>query len=293
MPLLTKKEEKKLIRTLLKSFTVLLCGGLDDECEQVFRTIEKLGYLHQVNKYKETLLFITIEERCGYKYFVELIEKGVDVNKVSVSGYTPLNYAAEIGNYNCLTKLIEAGADLNHFGEDIGTPLYLAAKNDHKDCLVKLIKSGCRITALRVTDHCIQYHPLIEACKQNNYEIILALIENITNLLIFNDTKIDRQTIHVAITQNNIKCVKILLTVLNANIKKDNLSLIDNSEIRNLFTSKLKNVFSLKFKILQVINKEKIIIPSYYPKILLNYDYDDFSRHYVGEGKKRKINKLM
>ena len=77
---------------------------------------------------------------------VELINAGVDVNKVMGGGFTHLIRAADEGNVNIVKALLKAGADVNAAVDFFGyTPLLRAAIEGHAGVVSALIKAGADV----------------------------------------------------------------------------------------------------------------------------------------------------
>lgn len=68
--------------------------------------------------------------------------------EVNNNAYTPLQYAASLGNVNAINTLIELDADLKAITPETGkTLLHLAASNDHKAAVRVLAKAGVNLDA--------------------------------------------------------------------------------------------------------------------------------------------------
>lgn len=59
------------------------------------------------------------------------------------NGWTGLNIAAEVGNYEMLVFLADHGADINHITEHGYTPIYSAIQHGHRECVEFLFDRGC------------------------------------------------------------------------------------------------------------------------------------------------------
>ena len=77
-------------------------------------------------------------EAGDYERLEKLAKDGVDINEADHHGYTPIHYAAQVGQVKCLEFLIQK--DINTPDEAGYTPLILAASNGHPECLKILAK---------------------------------------------------------------------------------------------------------------------------------------------------------
>ena len=73
---------------------------------------------------------------------VDLLDKGADIDKPDIYGFTPLIWATTAGNMEILNVLIDRGADINFTNEDGGTALYYAVTNGKVDELNILLQHG-------------------------------------------------------------------------------------------------------------------------------------------------------
>jgi len=67
---------------------------------------------------------------------------GVDINKETDNGATPLYIACEKGHITVVKYLVERGADISRVNNKGETPLFVADKNGHKDIKNYLIEIG-------------------------------------------------------------------------------------------------------------------------------------------------------
>lgn len=101
-----------------------------------------------------------------------LIKKGVDINKKSKGGWTPLAKASEIGNFEVVKFLVENGANID--AQKIGgwTPIVFAANEGHTEIVKLLIDKGANINAKKVSQSAIYI-----AAKNDRTKIIRYLLE--------------------------------------------------------------------------------------------------------------------
>jgi len=107
-----------------------------------------------------------------------LIEKGANVEAVSITSSTPLHYAACLGNVEVAKALIEGGANLNAVNQDGFTPLHWAAFHGHAALAQLLIDSGASIIAED------QYGdtPLVYAERRFRTEVVEVLEKAFVNV---------------------------------------------------------------------------------------------------------------
>jgi ankyrin repeat protein len=87
----------------------------------------------------------------------QLLDSGSDVNAIESSGaaevfyggkrleYTPLHWAAFLGDLQMVKLLISKGADLNPVDHSYGTPLHLAAEQARVEVVKFLLNKGARV----------------------------------------------------------------------------------------------------------------------------------------------------
>ena len=94
----------------------------------------------------------------------ELLNEGADVNVRETSSdrlqYTPLHWAAYLGDWEIGEMLLFAGAEIEAEDPWYSTPLYLAAEQAHADFARKLIAEGAQVN---VTSEMLGYTPLHRA----------------------------------------------------------------------------------------------------------------------------------
>jgi len=78
-----------------------------------------------------------------------LINRGANINNLTIYGETPLSVAAQHGNCKGVQLLIDRGAILDHKVSNIFTALYAAAKNGHILCVKALVDAGADVNIQR------------------------------------------------------------------------------------------------------------------------------------------------
>ena len=94
----------------------------------------------------------------------ELLNNGADVNVRETSKdrlqYTPLHWAAYLGDWEIAEMLLFSGAEIDAEDPWYSTPLYLAAEQAHMDFVRKLIAEGANVN---VKSEMLGYSPLHRA----------------------------------------------------------------------------------------------------------------------------------
>ncbi|XP_033231273.1 ankyrin-1-like [Belonocnema kinseyi] len=103
------------------------------------------------------------EEKSESKTFLE-----------STIGYTPLHFAAQVGNTKIVEMLLRHGADVNSMS-DIVTPLTVALKKKHEKIVQILLKAGANVNLRASTK---QEFPLHCAIEMGNEQIVRELIDS-------------------------------------------------------------------------------------------------------------------
>lgn len=100
----------------------------DEDCDRISRLIrsglgidarvegDNWNYLH--------LALVSVSIPPSPNVVRHLISLGVDVNAQDRQGWTPLNFAARVKNYECVKLLLDAGADPNVPNSEGVTPLH-------------------------------------------------------------------------------------------------------------------------------------------------------------------------
>ncbi|UOX38733.1 ankyrin repeat containing protein [Finch poxvirus] len=86
-------------------------------------------------------IFESIDSKCINKVR-ETLSKGVNLNVFNYHGYTPLQYAVELGNPDIVEVLLSRKADPNIITKDVPTALSIAVKLNNFDIAELLLKYG-------------------------------------------------------------------------------------------------------------------------------------------------------
>lgn len=85
-----------------------------------------------------------------------LIEAGANSHATDKDGWTPLHYAAERDDTECIAVLLAAGADMNAKDNEGHTPFHLAVINLSVNAAQALRKAGCS-TQLNLSDYDLRH----------------------------------------------------------------------------------------------------------------------------------------
>lgn len=94
--------------------------------------------------------------------------------RIFITYWTPLHYAASVGNFNIFKELFQAGAVIDVFTSDGTTPLHLACMSGSYNIVNLLLQNGC--TSVNIPDSKGDT-PLILAATSGVNTIVDALIE--------------------------------------------------------------------------------------------------------------------
>lgn len=133
-----------------------------------------------------------------------LIKHKSDVNKFDANHkVTALHLAASKGSLACLEELIISGADIN---AGIKTPLHYAVENLEEDCVKALLESGASPNTIQVFSET----PLHVAATLGSAEILKLLIQHGASVNV--QCGSDKTTaLHLAAEDGNIECVRLLI----------------------------------------------------------------------------------
>jgi len=108
---------------------------------------------------------------------VRLVERGVNINWVTSSGYNALHVAVLYGHEEIAKFLISKGARINYGKYSHGlTPLHSAIERDYSGIALMLIENGADVNRVR---HKFGWTPMHQAARVPGMEeVVKALFEN-------------------------------------------------------------------------------------------------------------------
>lgn len=122
----------------------------------------------------ENELYKQFEKHLGDSKLVSLLIKvGVDVNRVTESGWTYLTSAAYFGHYLTCDEIINAGADVNQLGNEDISALLFATDRGHFEIVKLLIKAGADVNLPDKRG----ITPLMRASGRGFFNIVKLLID--------------------------------------------------------------------------------------------------------------------
>lgn len=110
-----------------------------------------------------------------------LTQKDVNVNAVNDGGQTPLHYAANAGNVECIRALLQKSAKVNAKDHEGKTPLHRAVNTGHYECVLALLQNKALVD---VKDNNGQT-PLHSAIISNYYYRCDSLTNCVDTLLFY------------------------------------------------------------------------------------------------------------
>ncbi len=145
-----------------------------------------------------------------------LLEKGADVNRVTILGINVLHFAAATNNVHLIRKFIEKGVDKNKTSNEGGageTPLNIAVRNGNMDAIKALIDGGVDInhvnnngeTAVFLVSRGFNF-PLLPL---QSARILRLLIDSGANIQI--ETNDHLSPLWIATLNGNLNLVELLL----------------------------------------------------------------------------------
>lgn len=200
-----------------------------------------------------------------------LILHGADINHRNIHGHTPLFHAIEYtnplivrgatNNIDVVKFLVDSNVDLYITDNNGIDPSYMAVKLGHSEIVDVLIKSN-RVDINKIYPDGSTL--LYIACKSGHIECVLLLLENGADVNIcYNNFPI----LHIAIEENHLHIISILLSIQNINI---------NYEVGRqtaLFTACIKN--NLDIANLLVSNGATKLISGRKGKNLLHFAFEN------------------
>ena len=107
----------------------------------------------------------------------ELIDLGVNVNKVNDIGNDALKYAAGKGRVECMELLINAGANPASIDDEGFSAIHNAVDNQQYDAVVKLLDAGVDVDLRIKPPTSDETTPLHRACALLDLEMVKILVE--------------------------------------------------------------------------------------------------------------------
>jgi len=125
-----------------------------EKLQHAFPLICSVGSLTEVTKCIN--LGVDVNTKGFYNYFpihlasqksvvIFLVDKGADVNQVTLNGATPLLISSENGHLQVVQYWIEHGADVNRGNNHGTTPLFMSSQNGHLPVVEYLIQHGADV----------------------------------------------------------------------------------------------------------------------------------------------------
>ncbi len=187
----------------------------------MFKRIELLKYLlkqeYDVNvpdRFGNTPLFYAVENR-EIDYYKELLKYEADANFLNNKKMNPLFYAVKSDNSTILANLIRSGADVNQKDINGNTPLLMAIEKRFSRSESELIKHGADPNSINensdynkklLSEQQVKLH---SAVLDNDLDYLKRVLFDCKTPDLANSKK--QSALHLAVLNNNIKAVNILL----------------------------------------------------------------------------------
>lgn len=85
-----------------------------------------------------------------------LLDQGAPVNEPDDNGWSPLCWAAGVGNVELVRELVDRGADVFHSGRDQRTPYLIALAAEHLEAARVLREAEVQVDAVRARSSSLQ-----------------------------------------------------------------------------------------------------------------------------------------
>ncbi|OQR81415.1 kinase, partial [Thraustotheca clavata] len=141
------------------------------------RTLVKEGV--DINMGTNGICILHVAAEKGHKKVITyLLDKGMDINRKTDEGRSPLYIAAKHGNAEAVRVLVERGADMESNRKNGRTALVVAAKKGNLEVVQYLVGREANMEACR-KDLCT---PLYMAAKKGHIEVAQFLIDSQANI---------------------------------------------------------------------------------------------------------------
>ncbi|XP_028152501.1 ankyrin-1 isoform X2 [Diabrotica virgifera virgifera] len=104
----------------------------------------------------------------------KLLDKGVDINYIEPTGYSPLHAAIEKGNLEIVELLLKRNANVNRFSQYVLPPLHLAVVCGRLDVLTLLIACGASLETKSISG----LLPIHIAAQKGHLDIVEYFVDN-------------------------------------------------------------------------------------------------------------------
>ncbi|GHV13533.1 hypothetical protein AGMMS49938_08250 [Fibrobacterales bacterium] len=147
-----------------------------NNCVEMVRLLIEQGAVLDVFDYKKRSPLTVAVERGAFVVLQELLAAGASVHLQSEElKWSPLHYAAKIGDVNIIDLLLQNEADLDPLDEDGNTPLHIAARFGKEKAVKFLLLKKASVKSSGKKG----ISPLHEATAGNHPETIEALLPSI------------------------------------------------------------------------------------------------------------------
>ena len=140
-----------------------------------------------------------------YDAIKPLVDAGADIEAKDMDGFTPLHRAAALGQYDAIKPLVDAGADIEAKDMDGFTPLHRAAALGQYDAIKPLVDAGADIEAKNKDGWTV----LQQAAIHGKYDAIKPLVD--AGADVEARDKRGWTALHYSAFQGHTECVKALL----------------------------------------------------------------------------------
>ena len=211
----------------------------DIECARIL--LHHNANVNSEDRYNQTPLMAVCQVRRGSnsndECFQLLLDKGADVNNVSISGLSALDFAVRNSDsIKYATMLLDRGADVNcKVQKSLTTTLQVAASKYSKDTLELLLSRGANINVKDNDNNSLLFQAVI---KGNSLPCMLLLLDKGIDI---NNKNINNTTIlQAAICNTRHDCSESIneLLLRGADLTK---TFVDSLEHDNVYKSMLMN----------------------------------------------------